>query len=114
MSAPEGAVVTDRSPGLASHAGPDLGLLGKPVRVSTEGAVRGDPARCPVAMACREAWPGCEPHIEGNDPYVILADGTRESVSLDPAIVEEIGKFDRGEPAFEGMTLGFSPPWRRW
>lgn len=114
MSAPEGAV-PDRSPGLAASTAP--GSFESPFAqrrtfdVSPEEAVRGDGGECPVAIACRQMWPGCEPHIEGEDPHVIMADGTRAEVRLDPRLIEDIGRFDRGEGGFEGGALTFVNGW---
>lgn len=101
MSAPEQppATVTDRSPGLAGSAPTYSRPYGprNTFQVSPEDAVRGNGRECPVAQACRQMWPGCEPHIEGEDPHVILADGTHRPVRLDPRLIEAIGRFDRGE-----------------
>ena len=100
MSTPEQfpATVADRSPGLAGAAAYSSSFARRRTfPVSMEDAVRGDARKCPVAQACRQMWPGCEPHIEGDDPHVILADGTRIPVRLDPRLIEDIGKYDRGE-----------------
>lgn len=101
----------DRSPGLSRAVMPvalQSPYGGRKIPLSTQEGIPGDGERCPVAQACRQVWPGCEPHIEGEQPHVILADGTRRDILLDPRIVEQIGRYDRGEAAFEGMTLRFT------
>ena len=104
--------ITDRARQLASASCPSPGRRsanGRAVAVTTEGAVRGNGSECPVALACKRAFPGCEPHIEGESPYIILADGYHRPVELSADLIEEIGKFDRGEPSFEGMTIEIIP-----
>lgn len=103
------SAVTDRSRDLALSSCPPArgrGSGGRTFKVSAEGATRGDGTACPVARACREMWPGCEPHIEGTRPYVVLADGRRAAVLLSTDLIEEIGKFDRNEDgSFRELTI---------
>jgi len=104
--------VRDRSPELASASCPQPALRsanGRTAKPRTEGAVRGDGSECPVARVLRELWPGCEPHVEGSSPYVTDPDGTRVRLLLSTGLIEEIRKFDRGEPAFEGMIIEVVP-----
>lgn len=103
-------MTADRSPALAKGAVriPDGPAFGRRVRAVTEGAVPGDGLRCPVARACLEVWPGCEPHIDGDQPHVILADGSRRDLQLGQDLVAEIGRFDREEGGFgDGVVIEF-------
>lgn len=104
-------LVVDRSPELMRQAGPDAPASGTPVsyRVSVRDAFReavpGDGARCVIARAVQQAWPGSEPHIEGEHPYVVLPDGRRIDLMLSRRLIKELGKFDRGEPAFTDLEV---------
>lgn len=98
MSAPDRSRQLYR--GSSALPGPGESGDGPVITLSAEGATRGDGANCPLARALREALPGCEPHVEGSRPYVILAGGERVDLSLDDALVGEIGRFDRDEGGF--------------
>lgn len=109
------AVVVDRSPELKRGArslclddGPAFGSI---QAAEVPDAVPGDGGRCVVAQACRQLWPGCEPHITGEKPYVVLADGRRVNLHLSASLVERIGAFDRGEGGFgPDVTITFRKP----
>lgn len=105
--------MNDRSPALASAACAPPGNRSyrrkKAVVVeavaATDGSGRGKGDLCPVALACKKALPGCEPHIEGPNPYVVLPDGSTRRLFLSPDLIEEIGRFDRGEGGFKNTLL---------
>lgn len=95
-------LTVDRSPELRRSAGrPASGLLLQfaeldPAEASAMAAESepGNGATCAVANFIRRQLPGCDPHIEGEHPYVSYK-GIRMDVMLSPGIVEDIGKFDR-------------------
>jgi hypothetical protein len=104
-------LVVDRSPELLRSTDcedqppPGATVMNFPADVA--GSVRGDGGRCVLAQALLVAWPGCEPHIEGEHPYMILASGKRIEVKLSRYTAEQVGRFDRGESdAFDGITIG--------
>lgn len=70
-----------------------------------DNSVRGDGNKCVLAKIIQDKYPGCEPHIEGENPYLIMVDGTKIPLAIDPVIIKEISKFDRGEPAFKDMRI---------
>ncbi len=102
-------VVVDRSPELARGRDPFVldGELTAETPAEVAGSVRGDGSHCVIAQACRQVWPGCEPHVDGEKPYVIRADGKRISLHLSASLVERVGKFDRGEGGFENVIITF-------
>ena len=104
------SMVVDRSPELMRGArtpGPLAQTVGRLPMPDLAECTPGDGEVCALAQALMTVWPGCTPHIQGEHPYVIMADGSRQNLSLTSTIVTEIGKFDRGDPtAFKGL-VGF-------
>jgi hypothetical protein len=108
-------MIVDRSPELARRGIPNSGPGGRydhyvnPQKY-IEGSTRGDGESCVLANILREMVPGCIPHIEGENPTVTLPDGTVAKVTLSQDLIEEIGKFDRGEsnafPWSIGVNIG--------
>ena len=78
------------------------------VRGILEESEPGDGATCVLASFLRRQLPGCEPHIEGEHPYIDY-NGRRLGLAIGPGVVEQIGRYDRGEPgAFaDGFRLIF-------
>lgn len=109
-------LVVDRSPELMRGAGrtgggPPIGygrLIAEDVPGLAEVSEPGDGESCLLANFLRRQLPGCEPHIEGEHPYVNWK-GTCVEVLLEPEIVERIGRYDRGETdAFAGADIWFT------
>jgi hypothetical protein len=107
-------MVVDRSPELARGAGPSSNDGTYHARnfdadSYINGSVPGDGETCVLANVLRNAFPGYTPHIEGEHPYAINTKGDRIDLIISPILVQEIGKFDRGEPgAFAGMNIGIN------
>jgi hypothetical protein len=104
-------MVVDRSPELARNnrtTGPAYGQNGVSTKDYRDKSVRGDGNQCVLARILIDQFPGCEPHIEGENPYIIMPDGNKRAIALSPILIEEIGKFDRGEPAFENMNISIN------
>lgn len=67
--------------------------------------VRGDGGNCVLADAIKKVLPGAEPHVEGENPYVMLR-GRRISLTISADLIDAIGRFDRGEPnAFSSSNV---------
>ncbi len=103
-------VIVDRSIELARAP---RGPIGDKVLFTLDGtedwikvSARGDGEICVLANALRQLYPGCEPHIEGENPYLIRADGGRITIQFNAEMIEMIGRWDRGDPdAFAGGFL---------
>lgn len=104
-------IIVDRSPELLRGANASVMPEGSPrfpqaAEDLMEVSVRGNGKACVLAQAVRRLFPGTEPHIEGEYPYLILADGRKRKIVLSPDLVAEIGKYDRGEPdAFANLDI---------
>lgn len=113
-------IVVDRSPELARSSHEAIAPtdwryalatnIPRRVKMTQEiidSSVRGDGAACAFARAWKAECPDDEPHIEGEQPYIVRRVGGQEwqqPISFPPAVVEWIGRFDRGEPV-EPLTL---------
>jgi hypothetical protein len=106
------AIVVDRSPELARNPGipPSLmqGLGGRMLTMlpaDVENGVRGDGDRCPFACVFRRNFLGIRSvNLSGEHPSITMVDGSVLPISLQPEMIEWIGRFDRGEHV-EPMNL---------
>ncbi len=91
-------VIVDRSPELARGAHLVVENAGGVQAVMTPDGARGDGSSCALARIILARFPEVvQAHIEGEHPYLVLANGKRVGVSLGPEVAEWIGRFDRGE-----------------
>lgn len=73
------------------------GTVYEAVLPDADECARGDGGNCVLAEAIKKAIPGAEPHIEGENPHIMLR-GHRIPLGISSDLIDDIGRFDRGEP----------------
>lgn len=104
-------LIVDRSPELRRNNQTPSGAGANRVHTAAPSGrecVQGDGTSCVIAALLKNILPGCEPHVEGEHPYVIF-NGERRELTMDKVIVDAIGRFDRGDlDAFDNINITFT------